>query len=35
METAFWILMPLLMTSVYASYRDIFGAGGTTADTGG
>ncbi|MBL8532604.1 MAG: hypothetical protein JNL33_02015 [Betaproteobacteria bacterium] len=25
MELAFWGLMPLLVTSVYASYRDIFG----------
>ncbi len=24
-EFAFWMLMPLLMTTVYASYRDIFG----------
>ena len=26
MEAAFWILMPLLVASVYVSYRDIFGA---------
>jgi hypothetical protein len=26
MEAAFWMLMPLLVGSVYTSYRDIFGA---------
>jgi len=26
MEIAFWVLMPLLVASVYTSYRDIFGA---------
>jgi len=26
MEIAFWVLMPLLVASVYSSYRDIFGA---------
>ena len=26
MEITFWIMMPLLVASVYVSYRDIFGA---------